>query len=115
MLDEHPLLFCILIFLLYTLFTYKGKRMEKVLNKTVYSKQEEIVGKVYSYAYFFCGVICFLTIASLYQGASSLVPPVKEWAVAYAICAFFIEIITFSLLKFSRLNTKMCYILPPNI
>ena len=69
----------------------KGKRMEEILNKTSYSKQEEIAGKIYSYVYFFSGLICFFTVIQQYHGTSAIVPFLKDFAVSYSICAFFID------------------------
>ena len=99
---SYPILWLILSLLMYALCTYKGKRMEEILNKISYSKQEEIAGKIYSYVYFFSGLICFFTVIQQYHGTSAIVPFLKDFAVSYSICAFFIEIITLSIVKISR-------------
>lgn len=99
---SYPVLWLILSLFVYALCTYKGKRMEERLNRISYSKQEEIAGKIYSYVYFFSGLICFFTVIQHYQGTSAIVPFLKDFAVSYSICAFFIEIITLSIVKIRR-------------
>ena len=99
---SYPFLWLILSLLLYALCTYKGKRMEAILNKTSYSKQEKIVGKIYSYAYFFSGLFCFFSVIQQYHGTSAIVPFLKDFAVSYSICAFFIETMTLFIVKISK-------------
>lgn len=91
---------------MYALCTYQGKRMKAILNKTSYSKLEEIAGKIYSYVYFFSGLMCFFTVHQQYQGTSAIVPFLKDFAVSYSICAFFIELITLAVVKISRAKLR---------
>ncbi len=98
---SYPVLWLLSSLFMYALCTYKGKRMEEILNKTSYSKQEVIAGKIYSYAYFFSGLICFFAVIQQYHGTSAIVSFLKDFAVSYSICAFFIEIITLAFVKIS--------------
>ena len=103
---EYPLLWLILSSLMYALFTHEGKQIEEILNKATYSKHEGVAGKLYSYAYFFSGLICFFSVIQQYHGTSAIVPFFKNFALSYAICAFFIEIITLSIVKICGMKSK---------
>lgn len=103
---HHPFLWLILSTVVYILCTYKGKKMEETLKKISFSKNEQIAGKVYSYAYFLCVVICFFSTLSQYHGTSKLIPFFKDFSLFYAKCSLLIELATFFSVKINKLNFR---------
>lgn len=99
---RHPLLFFALYCVLYSICTYKSEKTKKMLRRTTFSKQEQLAGKVYAYAYFLCFIVCFFSISQRYYGTSELIPFLRDFALSYIKYSIFIDIISFSFTKLNK-------------
>lgn len=91
---------------LYSIVTYKGKKMKKMLNASKFSRAEVSVAQLCSLAYFLNFVICLFATLHKYHGTSEVVLFIKDYTAAFGICAILIECATAITIKIMKLDPQ---------